>query len=149
MNLDSNYDLHLDTLQAFVDLDQLGGAVVALADADGVRTVGACGYANRETQLPMTEDSLFWIASMTKPITAVAAMMLVDEGQLSLDAAIEEYLPSFKEIMVLDEAASTGDRRVLRRPASPPTVRQALMHRAGFSFGSPLEWPQIDRLPPA
>src|SRR4051794_16677906 len=72
-------------LQPFVDREVLAGAVTLVADRDRVLDVEAVGFADREAKRPMTTGLLFWIASMSKPITAAALMMLVDEGKVSLD----------------------------------------------------------------
>src|SRR4051812_45829943 len=67
-------------LQPFVDREVLAGAVTLVADRNKVLEVDIVGWADREARRPMTEDSLFWIASMSKPITAAALMLLVDQG---------------------------------------------------------------------
>src|SRR5215213_4435632 len=90
-----------DPLQPFVENNQLAGAVVLVATPEKVLTVEAVGFADRETKLVMKPDHLFWIASMTKPMTAAAVMMLVDEGKVSLDDPVEKYLPEFKNIWVI------------------------------------------------
>lgn len=71
----------VETLQPFVDRHTLAGAVTLVASKDKVLSLDAVGYADVRAKTPMRPDSLFWIASMTKPITATALMMLVDEGK--------------------------------------------------------------------
>ena len=68
-----------------------------VANPDKVLTVEAVGFADRENKIAMQPDNLFWIASMTKPMTAAALMMLVDEKKVALDDPIEKYLPEFKD----------------------------------------------------
>jgi CubicO group peptidase (beta-lactamase class C family) len=63
----------------------------------------ATGLADREAQKPMRTDSLFWIASMTKPITATAVLMLQDEGKLSVEDPVEKYLPEFKNQWLIQD----------------------------------------------
>ena len=82
----------------------------------------------------MRTDALFWIASLAKPMTAAALMMLVDEGQMQLDDPVETYLPEFKG-------------QWLARPKRPVTVRHLLSHTSGLPFTSALEAPTLDRLP--
>ncbi len=89
------------TLQPFVDDKVLAGAVTLVADKDRVLDVGTVGWADIAAKKPMTKEAMFWIASMSKPITATAFMMLVDEGKVSLDDPVEKYLPEFKGQMVI------------------------------------------------
>ena len=105
----------------------------------------AVGYADVAAKKPMRTDALFWIASQSKPITATALMMLVDEGKVRLDDPVEKYLPEFKGQMVVAE--KTDDRLVLKKPAHPITVRNILRHTSGLPFASPMEQPTLDLLP--
>jgi CubicO group peptidase (beta-lactamase class C family) len=133
-----------DSLQPFVEKNQLAGAVVLVASPDKVLTVETVGFADREGKVAMKPDAMFWIASMTKPMTAAALLMLVDEGKVSLDDPVEKYLPEFKGQMVIAE--QDKDRVVLKKPARPPTVRDCLRHTSGMPFSSKLESPTIDKL---
>lgn len=122
-------------LQPFVEQKSLAGAVVLVANKDKVLEVDAVGYANIEDNTLMGPSALFWIASMNKPITAAALMLLVDEGKVSLDDAVEKYLPEFKDVML------NGQR--LKKSI---TVRQLLSHTSGLAFKSPEEAPTLDVL---
>lgn len=133
-----------DAVQPFVDRHELAGAVTMVAAKDSILDVEAFGYADIAAGREMTPDALFWIASMSKPITATAVMMLVDEGKLSLDDPIEKYLPEFKGLMVVSE--QDDEHTLLRRPSQLPTVRHVLSHTSGMRFSSPLEVPTLDRL---
>ena len=82
--------------QGYVDTGQLPGAVVLIARNDKVAYLRAFGYQDREKQITMTPDSIFRIASMTKPIVSVGAMMLVEEGKLDIAAPVFQYLPEFQ-----------------------------------------------------
>ncbi len=84
-----------DVMQAFVDSGYIPGAVTAVVSKDNVLHLGSVGVADYETKSPMESDRLFWIASMTKPITAVALLMLQDEGRLSVDDPVSKYIPEF------------------------------------------------------
>ena len=134
-----------ESLLPFVEKNQLAGAVVLVANADKVLTVETVGFADRESKTAMQPDNLFWIASMTKPMTAAALMMLVDEKKVSLDDPVEKYLPEFKLVWVVAEQGK--EYTVLKKPNRAPTVRDCLRHTSGMPFGSLLENPTIDRLP--
>lgn len=82
----------------------------------------------------MTVDSVFRIASMTKPITSVAAMQLVEEGALTLDAPVSKYIPSFAELQVLEGFDEVTQEPQLRLAPTPVTVRHLLTHTAGFGY---------------
>ncbi len=132
------------TLQPFVDRHTLAGAVTLVADKDNVLDVSAVGFADIAGKKPMQPDSVVWIASMTKAITAAAVMVLVDEGKVSLDDPIEKYLPEYKDLWLLTEVDAV--HCVLKRPASKVTVRQVLCHTSGMPFQSKMEQPTLDGL---
>src|SRR5258708_4191576 len=90
-------------LQPFVDSNTLAGAVTLVASKDKILTLEAIGYADIAAQKPMQTDCLFWIASMSKPITGAALMLLVDEGRVKLDDPVEKYLHEFKGQWVVAE----------------------------------------------
>jgi CubicO group peptidase (beta-lactamase class C family) len=131
-------------LQPLVEAHTLAGAVVLVATPEEVLDVEAIGYADIESQRPMQTNELFWIASMTKPMTAVALMMLVDEGKVALDDPVEKYLPAFHDMKV---AVATQERTVLEPASHPITIRECLWHGAGLPFSSALEHPTQDALP--
>lgn len=132
-------------LQPFVDRHTLAGAVTLVATKDKVLDVGAVGFADIEANKPMTPDAIFWIASQSKPITATAFMMLVDEGKVKLDDPVEKYLPEFHGQMVIAEHDDT--HTLLRAPVHPIMVREILSHTSGLAPKSPLEVPTLDLLP--
>ena len=82
-------------MQEFVDKGEIAGAVALVGRRSGVISHEAIGMLNLESKQPMAKDALFRIASMTKPITAVGIMMLVDEGKVSIDDPVEKHLPEF------------------------------------------------------
>ena len=82
-----------DVMQAFVDSGYIPGAVTMVVSKDKILHLGSVGVGDYETKSPMESDHLFWIASMTKPITAVALLMLQDEGKLSL-VVRREFVPA-------------------------------------------------------
>ena len=87
-------------LQPFVESHSLAGAVTLVSSKEKTLSVDVVGFADIAAKKPMTADSLFWIASMSKPITGAAVMILVDEGKLSIDDPVEKYLPEFAGQMV-------------------------------------------------
>ncbi|MHB1557871.1 MAG: serine hydrolase domain-containing protein [Isosphaeraceae bacterium] len=131
-------------LQPFVDRHQLAGAVVLVATPERVLSVEAVGYSDVAAAVPMKTDAVFWIASMSKPITATALMMLVDEGRVALDDSVEKYLPEFRnQMLVVDRRR---DRMVLQACPHPITIREILSHTSGLVTRSPLE-SELDVLP--
>ena len=102
-----------------------------------------CGYQDREQEIPLALNSIFRLFSNTKPITAIAAMTLWEEGKFQLDDEIASYLPKFHELRVLKEGSTdVSDTEPLN---IAPTIRQLMCHTAGFSYGLFLESP-VDAL---
>ncbi len=132
-------------LRPFVKRHALAGAVTLVADRDKVLSLDAVGFADVATHKPMATDALFWIASQSKPITAAALMMLVDEGKVKLDDPVAKYLPEFQDLWLAVERDK--DHILLRRPARPVSVRDLLRHTSGMSFASAMEHPTLDTLP--
>ena len=126
-----------DCLQPFVDRGVLAGAVALVASPDQVLSVDAVGYSDVGSKVPLKADAMFWIASMNKPITSTALMMLVDEGKVKLDDPASKYLPEFRG--QLRVAERDGDLVVLKKPTRPVTVRNLLSHTSGLVGRSPLE----------
>jgi CubicO group peptidase (beta-lactamase class C family) len=108
-------------LQPFVDNHTLAGAVTLVADKDKVLSLQAVGFADIAAGKPMPTDALFWIASQSKPITATAFMMLVDEGKVKLDDPVSKYLPEFRDQWVA--VYKDNETALLKRPRHPITVR--------------------------
>lgn len=131
-------------LQPYVDRGEMAGAVLLVADRDRVLNTTAVGWADLARKRPMTSDALFWIASITKPITGAALMMLVDEGRVHIRDPVESYLPEFAELRVV--AKRTWARTVLVRPRRKPTLQHLLTHTSGMPMTSPLEKPTLDLL---
>jgi len=129
-------------LQPFVDSRSLAGAVALVATKDRVLAVESVGFADIAAGRPMTDDAMFWIASMSKPITAAAVMVLVDEGTVSIEDPVEKHLPEFRGQMVAVYQDDTT--RLLRQPRHPITVRNVLAHTSGLPFASSIEQPTLD-----
>ncbi len=132
-------------LQPFVDDHALAGAVTLVADKDRILSLDAVGYADVAAGKMMQPNTLFWIASQTKPITATALMMLVDDGKLGLDDPVEIYLPEFLGQWLAVE--QDDDHVLLNKPRHPITVRNILSHTSGLQFASAMERPTLDALP--
>lgn len=132
-------------VQPFVDRQELAGAVMLVADKDKVLSAQAVGWADVAARKPMRPDSVFWIASQSKSMTAAALMMLVDEGKVCVDDPVEKYLPEFRGQMVVAE--KDAEHLLLRRPKHPITVKNVLSHTSGLPFKSAIEEPTLDLLP--
>ena len=122
-------------LQRFVDDQTVSGAVGLVARDGKVVSVEAVGLANIAAKKPMADDALFWIASMTKPMTGVAVLMLQEEGKLSVEDPVEKHLPEFKGRTLLDNR--TKDIVTLKRPARVITIRDLLTHTSGLNTDIP------------
>jgi len=133
-----------EALQPFVDSQSLAGAVTLVADKDKILSLDAVGYADVGAKRPLNVQAIFWIASMSKPITAAALMILVDEGKVKLDDPVEKYLPEFKGQMLAAEKGK--DPKELRKPNHPITVREILSHTSGLPFSTGDEKPTLDGL---
>jgi CubicO group peptidase (beta-lactamase class C family) len=132
-------------LQPFIDRHALAGAVTLVADKDAILRLEAVGFADVRSGNPMRPDTLFWIASQSKPMTAAGLMMLVDEGKVRLDDPVEKYLPEFKGQQLA--LGQDNGNVVLRTPKHPVTVRGILSHTSGMPFKSKVEEPTLDLLP--
>jgi CubicO group peptidase (beta-lactamase class C family) len=120
-------------LQGVVDAGDLSGIVTLIwRDGQDVQ-FNAVGKRDIEHNKPMTRDTLFRIASMTKPVTSVAALMLMEEGKLKLDDPIAKWLPEFAEMEVMrDPEGELNNTYPLPRPI---TVEDLMTHRAGLAYG--------------
>src|SRR5438105_3345911 len=120
-------------IQQAVDRGDIAGAVALLISEDRVVYHEAFGKQDVGRNLAMERGSIFRIASMTKPITSVAALMLVDEGKLGLDDPVEKYLPEFHPQVITDVDVAKGTYRL--RPATRPvTVRHLMTHTSGIGY---------------
>ena len=112
-----------EAMEGFVDRGRASGVVTLVGHRGKVVHLGAVGHADLETDRKMTTDTLFSIASMTKPITASAVMLLCEEGKLSLDLPIEERLPAF----ALTKLKSGN------KPYRPLTLKDVMTHTSGLN----------------
>ena len=120
-------------LRQMADAKQIPGVVAMAATGKDVIYQGAFGKRDLSTDVAMTPDSVFWIASMTKAITATAGMQLVEQGKLSLDEPIGKVLPDLAAPQVLEGFDAKGEPKL--RPANKPiTLRHLMTHTAGFAY---------------
>lgn len=110
-------------LAEFVNAGEISGAVTLVAKDGEIVHLGAVGQADLKSQRPMTTDSIFAIASMTKPITATALMILQDEGKLSVSDPVEKYIPAFADLTVSESG---------KRPSVQMTIRHLMTHTSGL-----------------
>jgi len=120
-------------MQSVIDQGLLSGVVTLLWRNGEVAQVTTNGLANRETKAPMARDTIFRIASMTKPVTSVAALMLMEEGKLGLGDPIAKWLPEFANMQVLkDPQGPVEDTYPSPRDI---TVEDLMTHRSGLAYG--------------
>jgi len=113
------------------------GAVVAIAKGGKLAYLQAIGFQDRAKTIPMKTNSIFWIASMSKPVTSVAAMILVDDGKLDLEAPVTRYLPELGDMLVAVEKTDPATGKTehgLDLPKRPMTVRDLLRHTSGLIY---------------
>jgi CubicO group peptidase (beta-lactamase class C family) len=123
-----------EALAADVEAGKIPGAVVLIERNGTLACWKAFGYRDREANVSMERNDLFRIASMTKPITSVAIMMLAERGHLFLPEPVAQILPQFGEMRVAVESA--GDSTMRTEPqARPMTVHDLLRHTAGLTYG--------------
>jgi CubicO group peptidase (beta-lactamase class C family) len=120
----------LERLRAKIKADaesgRIPGAVLLVARRGKIASLDAIGLQERSSKKPMTKDSIFRIASMSKPITSVAIMILAEEGKIDLAAPVAQYLPEFRDVKV-------GPDKVA--PKRPMTVQDLLRHTSGLTYG--------------
>jgi CubicO group peptidase (beta-lactamase class C family) len=126
-------------LQAVIDLGGASGFVTLVWRKGEVAQLNMLGLRNVARGEPMTRDTLFRIASMTKPITSLAALMLMEEGKLRLEDPISKWLPEFAAPQVLADPAGPLDQVTPARRAI--TVEDLLTHRAGLAYGFSAQGP--------
>jgi len=123
------------SLRAAVEAKDVPGVVALVANRERVLYRGAFGVADVATGRALSEDALFRIASMTKPITSVALMQLVEQGRIGLDDPAEKYLPELAGLKVVESFDPASGAYTLRAPARKPTVKHFLTHTSGLAYG--------------
>jgi len=120
-------------LKSGTEAGEIPGVVAVAADRNGVFYEGSAGVRAHGGTVPMTVDTFAWFASMTKAVTGTAAMQLVEQGKLDLDAPAAKVLPELGKIQVRTGWAADG-KAILRAPKSPITLRNLLTHTSGFAY---------------
>jgi len=119
-------------MQQFVETGGVAGCVTLVWRHGEIARVDMLGHSDSETRTPMTRGTLFRVASMTKPVTSLAALMLVEEGRIALDDPVSRWLPELANPKVLTDPVASLDRT---QPARAPiTLLDLLTHRAGFAY---------------
>ena len=120
-----------------VDSGELPGAVVFIARDGQLVYAKSFGWQDREKKIPMANDSIFRLYSMTKPVVSVAAMILVEEGKLGLQEPVSKYIPEFKNMKVGTEAKDADGKVVLTLADAKRqiTVQDLLRHTSGLTYG--------------
>jgi CubicO group peptidase (beta-lactamase class C family) len=122
-------------MRGFVERRSVAGVVTLVARRGKIVEQDSVGYADIQAGKPMRSDTLFRIASMTKPVTSVAAMILVEEGKLLLSDPISRYLPAFREMKVAVPDPAQPAQFSLATAKRAITVRDLLTHRSGLAYG--------------
>jgi methyl acetate hydrolase len=121
-------------LQAAVEGHEVPGIVALMTSDKAELYFEAFGQANVAERRPMTRDAIFRIASMTKPVTSLAAMMLYEQGKLSLDEPVTTYLPDYRQPEVVVSFDQPSGRLTTRPAARPITIRHLLTHTSGIGY---------------
>lgn len=125
-----------ERMKFFVDKGAIAGSVTLVARHGQIGALDAVGYTDIETKQPLRTDAIFQLHSMTKPVVAIAAMMLMEEGKLTLNDPVEKHLPEFRSMWVID--SQEGDKsRKLVRPARLITIRDLMTHTSGMALNPP------------
>lgn len=118
-------------MQSYVDAKRFAGTSVLISQGGREVFSHACGHRDVARNLPWKRDTVARIYSMTKPITSVALMMLVERGLIHLDAPVSDFIPSFADMRCLVDGATSIDQT---QPCPAPTLHQLLTHTAGLSY---------------
>jgi CubicO group peptidase (beta-lactamase class C family) len=121
-------------LNADIEKGRLPGAVIAIVRRGKLVYEEAFGFRDKAAGVAMTKDTLFNIASMTKPVVALAALQLHEHGQLLIDDPLSQYFPKFAEMQVA--GLDAGGAIVSKTPAKPITLRHLTMHTCGLIYGA-------------
>jgi CubicO group peptidase (beta-lactamase class C family) len=124
-----------DTLRADIDRGVVPGAVMLVGRRGQIASLEALGYRDRELGAAMAPDTIFRIASMTKPFTSVAAMMLAEEGKLLIADPVSRYIPEFADLKVAVDSDNASARTLATEPLRRDmTVHDLLRHTSGLSY---------------
>src|SRR3954453_10011346 len=123
-----------ETLKADIEAGRIPGAVIAIARRGKLVALDAYGWRDKAANVPMTTDTIFNIASMTKPMTSVGALMLVEQGKLLIDDPLAKYFPKFADMRVAVRKA--GEPVTETVPANRKiTIQDLMRHTSGIVYG--------------
>ena len=117
-----------------LERNHIPGAVALAVNKSRTLYRTALGVADLSTRRPMTADAIFRIASMTKPVTSVAALQLIERGRISLDAPVSKYLPELSGLSVFESFDSASGAYTVRPVRRPITLRNLLTHTSGLGL---------------
>ena len=123
-----------EAMQSYVDQGKIAGTVTFVARQGKIAHLEATGLMDREASKPMKTDTIFRIASMTKPITSLAVMMLYEEGKFLLNDPVSKYIPEFKDSKVLVPTGAT-EPYTLYSAENEITIHHLLSHTSGLTYG--------------
>ncbi len=131
-----------ERMKSFVDQGRAAGIVTLVAHHGEIVSQNAVGVQDLESKTPMRADTIFQIASMTKPITAAGIMILVEDGMLAITDPVQRYLPGFANIQLKEavkdkEKETENELSEIKKPSRPVTVRDLLTHTSGMGGGYP------------
>ena len=148
-----------ETIQRHIDTHDISGAVTLVARRGKVAHFEAQGVMDLESKKPMTKDALFWIASMSKPITGVAILMLMEEGKVRLNDPVSKFIPEFRGLkvaMMQERTVPPGSPALAPGTAAPSfytvpatreiTIRDLLTHTSGLVSGGPASTAELQKV---
>ena len=122
------------TMQSYVDSNKLAGIATLVVRQGQIVHSDAVGYQDKEANIPLHDDTIYRIYSMTKPIISIALMQLYEKGKFQLYDPVEKYIPAFGKTKVCEGTTITGLK--LADQATPMTIQHLLTHTSGLSYGS-------------
>jgi CubicO group peptidase (beta-lactamase class C family) len=125
-----------ERMKGFVKQGTVSGMVTLVARHGRIAALDAVGFTDIDGKTPLRTDAIFQLHSMTKPVVAIGAMILMEEGKLSLNDPVEKHLPEFRGMWVM-ETPDTEKERKLTRPLRPITIRDLMTHTSGMSLNPP------------
>ena len=131
-------------MKTFIDKGIVAGTVTLVERNGEILHLEAAGYQDIDKKTPMRTDTIFEIMSMTKPVTSVAIMILVEEGAVCLYDPVEKYIPEFRGMWVIESRGPGDKTRTLKRPSRPITVYDLLTHTSGMPEMPPESMGAVD-----
>lgn len=125
-----------ERMKSFVERGRAAGIVTLLAQGGKIIQLSAVGVQDLETKAPIKEDTIFQIASMTKPITCAGVMILAEDGLLAITDPVEKFLPGFAKLQIREKREGE-DLEEVRKPKRPITIRDLMTHTSGMGSGYP------------